>query len=133
MRGHCKQRLKLRTTDSYHGFPVVPNRLAQPFTAAEKWHPRGTRDLTYISTAEGWLYLVSVIDHFSRKIVGWAMRERMTTDLVMHALQMALRNRQPSAGLLHHSDRGSQYASRDYQTRLAVCGIVSSMSRRGNC
>lgn len=85
--------------------------------------PRGTRYLTYISTAEGWLYLASAIDLFWRKLVGYAMSEWMTTDLVMQALQMTLRNRQPAVGRLHHSDRGSQYVSRDYQTRLAACGI----------
>ena len=111
---------------------VAPNLLAQQF-AAEAPNQKWLADLTYVPTAEGWLYLASVIDLCSRKIVGWAMSERMTTDLVWQALQMALRSRQPAAGLLHHSDRGSQYASHAYQTRLAANGMVISMSRRGNC
>jgi len=132
IRGKCKQRRQVRTTDSQHRLPVAPNWLAQQFTAAgpnQKW----LADLTYIPTAEGWLYLAGVMDLFSRKIVGWAMDERMTTDLVTRALQMAYRQRQPAPGLLHHSDRGSQYASHDYQRVLAAYGMVGSMSRRGNC
>ncbi len=115
---------------------MAPNLLAQQFTAAEpnqKW----LADLTYIATAEGWLYLAGVMDLCSRKIVGWAMDERMTTDLVTRALQMACRRRQPAPGLLHHSDRAGtlrvQYASHDYQRVLAAYGMVGSMSRRGNC
>lgn len=136
MRGKSKQRRQVRTTDSQHRLPVAPNLLAQQFTAAapnQKWHPRGTRDITYIPTDEGWLYLAAVMDLCSRKIVGWAMDERMTTDLVTRALYMACRRRQPAPGLLHHSDRGSQYASHDYQRVLAAYGMVGSMSRRGNC
>ena len=107
IRGKCKQRRKVKTTDSQHGVAVAPNLLAQQFTAEapnQKW----LADLTYIPTTEGWLYLATVMDLFSRKIVGWAMNERMTTDLVARALHMALRRRQPAPGLLHHSDRGSQ-------------------------
>jgi transposase InsO family protein len=132
IRGKCKQRRQVRTTDSQHRLPVAPNRLAQHFTATapnQKW----LADLTYIPTAEGWLYLAAVMDLFSRKIVGWAMDERMTTDLVTRALLMACRRRQPAPGLLHHSDRGSQYASHEYQRVLAAYGMVGSMSRRGNC
>jgi len=132
IRGQCKQRRQVRTTDSQHHFPVAPNLLAQQFTAAapnQKW----LADLTYIPTAEGWLYLAGVMDLYSRKIVGWAMDERMTTDLVTRALHMACRRRQPAPGLLHHSDRGSQDASYAYQRGLAAYGIVASMSRRGNC
>jgi putative transposase len=132
IRGKCKQRRQVRTTDSQHDLPVAPNRLAQQFMAAapnQKW----LADITYIPTAEGWLYLASVMDLFSRKIVGWAMDERMTTALVARALQMACRQRQPAPGLLHHSDQGSQYASHEYQQVLAAYGMVASMSRRGNC
>jgi len=132
IRAKCKQRRKVSTTDSNHRFPVAANVLAQQFTAEapnQKW----LADLTYIPTAEGWLYLASVMDLFSRKIGGWAMGERMTTDLVTRALHMALRRRQPMPGLLHHSDRGSQYASHEYQRVLAAYGMVVSMSRRGNC
>jgi putative transposase len=132
IRGKGKQRRQVRTTDSQHRLPVAPNLLAQQFTAAapnQKW----LADITYIPTAEGWLYLAAVMDLCSRKIVGWAMDERMTTDLVTQALQMACRRRQPAPGLLHHSDRGSQYASHEYQRGLAAYGMVGSMSRRGNC
>jgi putative transposase len=132
IRGKCKQRRQVRTTDSQHHLPVAANWLAQQFTAAgpnQKW----LADITYIPTAEGWLYLAGVMDLYSRKIVGWAMDERMTTNLVTRALHMACRRRQPAPGLLHHSDRGSQYASHEYQRVLAAYGMVGSMSRRGNC
>ena len=92
-----------------------------------------TIDITYIDTAEGWLYLAVVMDLYSRRIVGWAMADRMLTSLVEDAVKMALGRRQPTEGLLHHSDRGSQYASQDYQARLKRAGIQVSMSRRGNC
>jgi putative transposase len=120
------------TTDSQHRLPVAPNVLNQAFVAAapnEKW----VTDITYILTAEGWLYLACVLDLFSRKIVGWAMDATMTTTLVLDALDMALAQRQTKQGLLHHSDRGSQYASLAYQARLADQQIQVSMSRTGNC
>jgi len=87
----------------------------------------------YLWTREGWLYLVVILDLFSRRVVGWAMHDRITQQLTLDALTMALRHRQPGAGLLHHSDRGSQYAAGDYQAVLAAHGVVCSMSRRGNC
>lgn len=120
------------TTDSQHRLPVAPNVLQQRFETAranQVW----TADLTYVATAEGWLYLATVLDLFSRRIVGWAMAEQLETPLVGEALQMALVQRQPTAGLLHHSDRGRQYASADYQAVLRAAGIQVSMSRRGNC
>ena len=90
-------------------------------------------DITYIPTGEGWLYLAVILDLCSRFVVGWAMSERITRDLTLNALDMALVRRCPPPGLLHHSDRGSQYASGDYQQVLTAAGLVGSMSRRGNC
>lgn len=110
----------------------APNRLNQDFCvslANQKW----VSDFTYIDTAEGWLYLAVVMDLFSRKVVGWAMAERMNTALVESALYMALQTRQPESTLLHHSDQGSQYTSATYQDRLAEANIQTSMSRVGNC
>jgi transposase InsO family protein len=120
------------TTDSRHPFPVAANVLARQFTAPAPdavW----VTDITYIPTGEGWLYLAVILDLCSRGIVGWAMSERITRQLTLDALGMALARRRPSPGLLHHSDRGSQYASGDYQTALGRQGIVCSMSRRGDC
>lgn len=120
------------TTDSKHNLPVAENKLNQDFTAAnpnEKW----VTDITYVCTKEGWLYLAVVLDLFSRKVVGWAMDASMEKELVMKALQMALQARKPTKGLLHHSDRGSQYASKDYQKLLNSNNIGCSMSRKGNC
>jgi putative transposase len=131
LRGRHKRRFKA-TTDSKHSLPVAPNRLDQNF---ETEHPDQvwTADITYLATGEGWLYLAIVLDLYTRQIVGWAMRERMTKDLVIDALRMAWFRRRPQAGLIHHSDRGSQYCSHDFQTQLAEYGMRSSMSRKGNC
>ena len=120
------------TTDSAHDQPVAENLLDRAFTAAlpnRKW----TADITYIYTDEGWLYLAGVMDLCSRKIVGWAMADHMRTDLVSEALLMAIVQRHPGKGLLHHSDRGVQYASEDYQHLLASHGIQCSMSGKGDC
>jgi transposase InsO family protein len=125
---HRRQR-RVRTTDSRHTSPIAPNRLNRDFSAArpnEKW----VADITYIDTAEGWLYLALVMDVFSRKIVGWAMEAHLEETLVEQALRMALLRRQPTVGqLLHHSDRGGQYASHPYQQLLQTFGITVSMSR----
>lgn len=132
LRGKCHPRRKVITTDSKHNLPVAENVLNQQFTAIapnQKW----VADITYLPTAEGWLYLAGVIDLFSRKFVGWAMGEHMTSDLVYQALQMAISTRNPEAGLLHHSDRGSQYASHVYQALLKQHNFEVSMSRSGNC
>lgn len=121
-----------RTTRANPQHPVASNHLQRDFSASQpnqKW----VVDITYIATGQGWLYLAVVMDLFSRKIVGWSMDTRMKTDLVATALQMALRQRRPSSDLLHHSDRGSQYTSADYQRLLARHGITVSMSRSGNC
>jgi len=120
------------TTDSAHALPVAKNVLDRQF-AVETPNARWTCDITYIWTSEGWLYLAVVLDLFSRCIVGWAMGSTLECSLVLSALGMAITNRHPQAGLLCHSDRGSQYASDDYQKALAEAGIECSMSRRGNC
>ena len=120
------------TTDSKHALPVAKNLLNQDFTASradERW----AADITYLWTGEGWLYLAVVLDLFSRRIVGWSMQASLHKELVLSALAMALGQRRPDCGLLHHSDRGSQYASLEFQGALAAAGGVCSMSRRGNC
>jgi len=131
IRGRHKRRYKA-TTDSNHDLPVAPNRLDRQFETSrpdQAW----TADITYIPTHEGWLYLAVVMDLYTRMIIGWAMDARMTRELVIRALRMAYFRRKPSAGLVHHSDRGSQYCSHAYQDLLADYGMVASMSRKGNC
>jgi len=121
-----------RTTDSKHDFPVAPNLLKRCFEINEPdrvW----VSDITYIPTDEGWLYLATVMGLYSRRIVGWSMNRRMTEKLVIDALDMAIEARRPSTGLLHHSDRGSQYASYKYQQKLKKHGMLCSMSRKGDC
>jgi transposase InsO family protein len=120
------------TTDSKHSRPVAENVLNQEFTR-EQPNQVWVTDITYVATREGWLYLVCVLDLYSRKVVGWSMGSRMTSRLVLAALQMAVGRRCPQAGLLVHSDRGSQYASEAFQEALARQGIECSMSRQGNC
>jgi putative transposase len=130
--GRQKGRYRVPTTDSNHDQPVAPNRLAEAPRATapnQLW----VADITYVETKEGWLYLAAILDLYSRKIVGWAMSERLDTTLVLNALTMALRHRCPPAKLLFHSDRGVQYASGDYRQALAEAGLIASMSRRGNC
>jgi putative transposase len=121
-----------RTTDSDHGGPVAANVLDQDFTATapdQKWGA----DISYVWTAEGWLYLAIVLDLFSRRIVGWEIGDRLKRGLAMGALRRAIALRQPARGLVHHSDRGSQYCSDDYRRLLRENGFVASMSGRGNC
>jgi transposase InsO family protein len=130
--GRTKRRFQLRTTDSAHGQPVAPNRLATmpPATAPNQlW----VADVTAIPTGEGWLYLAGVLDLFSRQIVGWATSARNDTALVLAAWQMAQEHRRPPTGLLLHSDRGSNYASGAYRQALDRAHVVMSMSRAGNC
>ena len=120
------------TTNSNHRLPVAPNLLNQDFSARkpnEKW----VSDITYVWTDEGWLYLAVVMDLYSRMVVGWAISERMTSKLVIDALQMALWRRKPPRGLIVHSDRGSQYCSHAYQALFVIHGLVCSMSKRGDC
>ena len=120
------------TTQSNHRLPVAENTLNRQFTV-EQPNRVWARDLTYVWTTEGWLYLAVVLDLYSRAVIGWAMGHRMTADLAERALTMALVKRKPIAGLLHHSDRGSQYAAHRYQRLLGEYGITTSMSRTGNC
>jgi putative transposase len=145
--GRCKARRLMReagvavrrsthrrplSTDSRHGHAVAPNLLARQFDVAgpdQAW----VGDITYVWTAEGWLYVAVLLDLYSRKVVGWAMSSRIDTALVQEALRLALGRRQPAPGLLHHSDRGSQYAGQGYQGLLAAQGIRCSMSRKGEC
>lgn len=126
------RKFRTTTTDSKHDRPVFENRLGRDFAAAapnRKW----VADITYVSTGEGVLYLAAVVDLFSRKVVGWCMKDTLHTDLCVEALEMALARRRPGVGLLHHSDRGCQYASRRYQDKLAEFAIQCSMSRVGDC
>ena len=120
------------TTQSHHRFPVTTNTLNRQFAV-----PQPNRVwagyLTYVWTTEGWLYLAVMLDLYSRRVIGWAMGHRLTVELAERALTMALANRKPTAGLLHHSDRGSQYAATSYQRLLGAHGITPSMSRTGNC
>ena len=128
---NIKRRFK-NTTDSNHNLPIAPNILNRDFYASypnEKW----VGDITYISTGEGWLYLATVIDLYSRKIVGWSMDDTMKVSLVNDALNMAIEQRNPPAGLLWHTDRGSQYASYIHKDLLLKNNITASMSRKGNC
>jgi putative transposase len=120
------------TTDSKHDLPVAENLLARQFNP-QQVNQAWTSDITYIRTQTGWLYLAAVMELHSRKIIGWAMDATMPAGLVCRALRMAIGQRQPQAGLILHSDRGSQYASHKYQALLKQHGIVCSMSRKGNC
>ena len=122
----------VHTTDSKHALPVAENLLNRQFNppaANQAW----VADITYIRTRAGWLYLAAVLDLYSRKVVGWAMAPNMPASLVCTALQLAIAQRQPAPGLIVHSDRGSQYASADYQALISRHGLVCSMSRKGNC
>jgi len=127
-----RRRFQPKTTQVDPRLPMAPNRLQRPFQAGQ---PNQTwlSDITYIATAEGWLYLAVVLDLYSRRVVGWAMDSHLETPLVLAALHLALGRRQPPATLLHHSDRGSQYASAAYQAALVACQAQASMSRAGNC
>ena len=120
------------TTNSKHNHPVAQNKLNQDFTASkpnEKW----VTDITYIKTTEGWLYLAAILDLYTKKIVGWSAASTMTTQLVIDALEHAVKRNKPPKGVIHHSDRGVQYASKDYQKKLGKYGFIYSMSRKGNC
>ena len=131
IRARHKRRFKA-TTDSRHTLPVAPNLLDRNFQPAapnQAW----CADLTYVWTDEGWLYLAIVLDLFNREVVGWSIKSRMTADIVLDALAMAWRRRRPAPGLIHHSDRGSQYASHAFQDKLVEYDMICSMSRKGNC
>jgi transposase InsO family protein len=132
IRARTHRRFRVRTTDSRHAHPVAANVLDRRFHA-ERPDQVWLTDVTYIPTDEGFVYLAGVMDLFSRRIVGWSMAEHLRTELVIGALNMALRARRPRAGLLHHSDRGVQYACAQYRALLRRRGIIVSMSRVGNC
>ena len=133
LRARQKRRFRPRTTDSRHLCPIAPNHLAErtepPARPGEVWQA----DITYVATHEGWLYVAGVLDACSRKIVGWAADDTMPTGLVARAFERAVATQRPEPGLLHHSDRGSQYASDAYRELLRSHGVVPSMSRAGNC
>jgi putative transposase len=122
----------VQTTNSDPNLPVADNKLAREFMV-DTPNARWTSDITYLWTKEGWLYLAVVLDLFSRRVVGWSTGQTLERSLVLAALDSALSSRKPAVGLLCHSDRGSQYASDDYQTRLKQAGVLCSMSRKGNC
>ena len=129
------RRHQRRTTNSNHGHPVVPNRLERRFAVADivQFDRVWASDITYVPTREGWLYLAVILDLASRLVVGWAMQPTLDQSLTHAALHMALLRRHPKPGLLHHSDRGVQYAATDYQRLLATHGMTPSMSRKGDC
>jgi putative transposase len=120
------------TTDSRHGYAVAPNLLARQFAVGQP-NQVWVGDITYVWTAEGWLYVAVLLDLYARKVVGWAMSSHVDAALVQEALRMALGRRRPSAGLMHHSDRGSQYAGQAYQRLLEAHDLHCSMSRKGDC
>lgn len=132
LRGRKKHRRRPRTTDSRHAHPPAENLLAKqpaPSGPNQAW----MTDITYLRTAEGWLYLAAILDVWSRRVVGWACGPTLHVSLVLAALQTALRQRKPPQGLLHHSDRGVQYACQEYAAALGAAGMVRSMSRKSNC
>ena len=132
LRGRAALPRRVRTTDSRHAYPIAPNRVGQRFVAArpnQVW----LADLTYIPTGEGWLFLAAIIDMATRKVVGWAMRQTLHADIAIDALRMAIERQKPPPSLIHHSDRGIQYAAEAYRQVLAAARITPSMSRKGNC
>jgi putative transposase len=130
--GRQQRRYRVQTTDSRHDEPIAPNHLAQAPKAAQP-NQIWVADITYIKTGQNWLYLAAILDLYSRRIVGWAMSERIDSALVLSALGMARLHRNPPAQLLFHSDRGVQYASGDYRQALAQAQFIASMSRKANC
>lgn len=131
IKGRQKRRFR-RTTDSKHTHPIAPNLLERNFDPSrpnETW----AGDVTFVATGEGWLYLAILLDLFSRRVIGWALSDTNDRALALEALNQALRLRHPPRGLVHHSDRGSPYASGDYRAVLEEAGIVASMSRTGDC
>lgn len=132
LRSCMSRKFKVTTTDSKHDLPKARNILKQDFTATkpnQKW----VADITYIPCRQGKLYLASILDLYTKQIVGWQLSDRMTTDLVMAALDQAYTAKKPMKDLIHHSDRGSQYASKDYRKKLKKYRMKASMSRKGNC
>jgi putative transposase len=132
IRAHAPRRYRVCTTDSKHSLPVAANLLDRNFVA-DRPNQVWLADITYVPTGEGWLYLAVILDLFTRKVIGWSMREHMRAELIIAALTMALQRRRPGPGLIHHSDRGSQYAAGDYRKILQAAAITPSMSRKANC
>jgi transposase InsO family protein len=132
LRSCVSRKFRVNTTDSNHQHPIAPNVLDQRFTTTAP-NKIWVTDITYVPCREGRLYLASVLDLYTRRIVGWKLADRMTTDLVLAALDQAYEAQKPPEGLIHHSDRGSQYASEEYRTRLQQYHMKASMSRKGNC
>lgn len=132
LRSKTRRKFRVKTTDSNHSHPIAPDHVGRDFkaSAANKiW----VSDITYIATDEGWLYLASTMDLFSRRIVGWSMSATLHATVAVDALKMAIEQRRPAPGLIHHSDRGVQYASKNFRDELAAHCLVASMSRKGNC
>lgn len=132
LQSHRRRRFRVVTTHSKHAHPVAPNLVQRDFHA-EAPNRKWLVDMTYVRTQEGWLYVALVLDLYARKLVGWAMNQTMAQELTLSALDMALGLRDPDAGLVHHSDRGAQYAAKDYRNKLEARGITVSMSRKGDC
>jgi putative transposase len=132
LRSCVSRKFRITTTDSNHDLPIAPNVLNQEFATA-KPNKVWVADITYIPCREGRLYLASIMDLCTREIVGWRLNDRMTTELVLGALEDAHETKKPKKGLMHHSDRGSQYASADYRSKLVSYKMTPSMSRKGNC
>jgi putative transposase len=133
LRSQAAAKFRVQTTDSNHNLPIAPNWLNQHFDVCSKPNQVWVTDITYIRTRQGMLYLASVLDLYTRKIVGWQLGNRMTVDLTLDALNQAYQAQKPSKGLIHHSDRGSQYASAEYRKQLKSYRMIRSMSRKGNC
>jgi transposase InsO family protein len=132
IRALAGRRFRPCTTDSRHNLPIAPNLLKQEFSASvpnRVW----LADITYLPTGEGWLYLAAMLDLATRKVIGWSMRDHMRTELTTAALMMAVQRQRPGPGLVHHSDRGSQYAAEAYRKQLAAMKAKPSMSRTGCC
>ena len=128
-----RPRRYVHTTDSYHADPIAPNLLDRKFAVSAELDRVWVSDITYVPTRQGWLYLATVLDLASRRCIGWALGETLEVDLPVAALRMAIAARDPEPGMVHHSDRGSQYAATDYRTLLSEHGMIASMSRKGNC
>lgn len=131
LRAKARKKFKA-TTDSSHDYPISPNLLERAFTV-EKPGEVLVSDITYLRTEEGWMYLCIVLDLFNRRIIGWALEERMTASIAVKVLRLACRNRNLAPGVIFHSDRGIQYASQEFREVLKKLGFVQSMSRKGDC
>jgi len=132
LRPRLKKQFRVQTTDSNHDNPIAPNLLEQNFDT-DRPNQAWVSDITYIPTDEGWLYLATIMDLFSRAVIGWSMSASLKAISATAALRMAIERRSPPAGLIHHSDRGVQYTSAEYRDVLKDHGMISSMSRKGNC